>query len=161
MAEVKFNIKINIDGKEKVVGVTTDVKRLGEELGTARTRADRFRQDLIKWNQATTAIQTVSQSINQVTAALADLTRANATQVEAETKLATNMRNTMDATDGEVEAIKRLCAAQQELGVIGDEVQLAGAQGETYQLSVVSHNTIKGMLGREFSICLINFPLGI
>ena len=29
MAEVKFNIKINIDGKEKVVGVTTDVKRLG------------------------------------------------------------------------------------------------------------------------------------
>lgn len=33
--------------------------------------------------------------------------------------------------------------------------------GETYQLSVVSHNTIKRMLGREFSIGLINFPLGI
>ena len=29
MAEVKFNIKINIDGKEKVVGVTTDVSLIG------------------------------------------------------------------------------------------------------------------------------------
>lgn len=33
--------------------------------------------------------------------------------------------------------------------------------GETYQMSVMSDNTIKRMLGREFSIGLINFPLGI
>ena len=33
-----------------------------------------------------------------------------------------------NTTDEEVQAIKNLCSAQQELGVIGDEVQLAGAQ---------------------------------
>ena len=49
-------------------------------------------------------------------------------QVEAETKLQTVMRNTMNATDDEVQSIKDLCSAQQELGVIGDEVQLAGVQ---------------------------------
>ena len=47
-------------------------------------------------------------------------------QIEAETQLANNMRNTMSATDAEIKSIKKLCSAQQELGVIGDEVQLAG-----------------------------------
>lgn len=34
----------------------------------------------------------------------------------------------MSATDSEIQSIKDLCSAQQQLGVIGDEVQLAGAQ---------------------------------
>ena len=55
-------------------------------------------------------------------------TAASAVQQEAETKLATNMRNTMGARDEDIQSIKDLCAAQQQLGVIGDEVQLAGAQ---------------------------------
>ncbi len=38
------------------------------------------------------------------------------------------MRNTMGASDGEIQSIKDLCSAQQQLGIIGDEVQLAGAQ---------------------------------
>lgn len=46
----------------------------------------------------------------------------------AETKLSTVMRQRMKATDGMVNSIKKLTASQQELGVIGDEVQMAGAQ---------------------------------
>lgn len=38
------------------------------------------------------------------------------------------MRNTMDAREEDIQSIKDLCSAQQELGIIGDEVQLAGAQ---------------------------------
>ncbi|MBD5163399.1 MAG: hypothetical protein HDT09_01700, partial [Bacteroidales bacterium] len=45
-----------------------------------------------------------------------------------ETQLAVAMRNTMGARGDEIQSIKDLCTAQQELGVIGDEVQLAGAQ---------------------------------
>lgn len=37
------------------------------------------------------------------------------------------MRNTMAAREEDIQSIKDLCSAQQELGVIGDEVQLAGA----------------------------------
>lgn len=49
-------------------------------------------------------------------------------QAEAETKLAAVMRNTMGARTAEINSIKALASEQQRLGVIGDEVQLAGAQ---------------------------------
>ena len=47
MADVKFNIKINIDGKERVVGVTTDVKKLATEMGVARGAGDKLRESLM------------------------------------------------------------------------------------------------------------------
>ncbi len=49
-------------------------------------------------------------------------------QAEAETKLGQVMRNTMGARQAEINSIKQLASEQQRLGVIGDEVQLAGAQ---------------------------------
>lgn len=49
-------------------------------------------------------------------------------QTQAEVKLATVMRQRVKATDEEIENIKRLASAQQALGVIGDEIQLSGAQ---------------------------------
>ena len=49
-------------------------------------------------------------------------------QAESETKLAAVMRNTMGARTAEINSIKQLASEQQRLGVIGDEVQLAGAQ---------------------------------
>lgn len=119
--DVKFNIKIVIDGKEHVVSASMSAKELAQNLSSAKTASEKFRDSLLRWNYSL-------QSLQNITSALGELTKANGVQIEAETKLANNMRNTMDATDGEVEAIKRLCAAQQELGVIGDEVQLAGAQ---------------------------------
>lgn len=48
--------------------------------------------------------------------------------MQGEVKLATVLRQRIKATDGEIESIKRLAAAQQAIGVIGDEVQLAGAR---------------------------------
>lgn len=53
---------------------------------------------------------------------------ANKAQMESEIKLQTVMRQRMKATDEEVQSIKNLASAQQNLGVVGDEVQLAGAQ---------------------------------
>lgn len=50
------------------------------------------------------------------------------TQIEQETKLTTIMKQRMGATDAQVDSVKQLAAEQQKLGVIGDEVQLAGAQ---------------------------------
>lgn len=50
------------------------------------------------------------------------------TQIEQETKLTTIMKQRMNATDEQIDSVKQLAAEQQKLGVIGDEVQLAGAQ---------------------------------
>lgn len=56
-------------------------------------------------------------------------------QAQSEMKLATVMRKTMGASNAEIQSIMDLTAAQQQLGVVGDEVQLAGAQ----QLSTYLH----------------------
>lgn len=64
-------------------------------------------------------------------------------QIEGETKLATVMRQRMGASAKEIQQIKDLCSAQQALGVIGDEVQLSGAQQlATFLKQTSSLNTL-------------------
>lgn len=64
-------------------------------------------------------------------------------QIEGETKLATVMRQRMGASAKEIQQIKDLCSAQQALGIIGDEVQLSGAQQlATFLKQTSSLNTL-------------------
>lgn len=49
-------------------------------------------------------------------------------QKEAETKLETIMRQRMKSTDASIQSIKGYASELQNLGVVGDEVQLSGAQ---------------------------------
>jgi hypothetical protein len=49
-------------------------------------------------------------------------------QAEAEIKLETVMRQRIKASDEEIESIKKMASAQQELGIIADEVILSGTQ---------------------------------
>jgi len=126
--DVKFNIRLTIDGKEQIVTASTNVKKFAEELEIARTQSTKLRDDLLKITQVGASFQNVITGIQQLTGIMRPYAAANAAQIEAETKLANNMRNTMGARDEDIQSIKDLCAAQQRLGVIGDEVQLAGAQ---------------------------------
>lgn len=59
------------------------------------------------------------------------------TKVQGEIRLATVMRKTMGASNAEIQSILDLTAAQQQLGVVGDGAQMAGAQ----QLSTYLHLT--------------------
>lgn len=59
---------------------------------------------------------------------VADTISLQNVQNEAETKLKAIMQQRMGASPAEIQSIKTLTAAQQGLGVVGDEVQLAGAQ---------------------------------
>lgn len=84
-------------------------------------------------------------------------TEAYNAQIEAETKLAKVMRNTMGAAQAQVDSIKALTAAQQKLGVIGDEVQLAGAQElATYLSKTESLKTLipvmNDMLAQQYGL---------
>ena len=57
-----------------------------------------------------------------------DSQAAYETQMTNELKLTSHMKHRMNATDEEIQSIKELASEQQKLGVIGDEIQLAGAQ---------------------------------
>ena len=70
----------------------------------------------------------VAVSLSAIVSAAKDAKEAYEEQAEAQAKLAQVMRNTMGASADEVKSIKALCDAQQELGVIAGDVQMAGAQ---------------------------------
>jgi hypothetical protein len=126
--DVKFNIRLTIDGKEQIVTASTNVKQFAQELEIARTESTKLRDDLLKITQVGASFQNALTGLQQLTGLMHTYTAAHNVQAEAETKLANNMRNTMGAREEDIQSIKDLCAAQQRLGVIGDEVQLAGAQ---------------------------------
>lgn len=70
----------------------------------------------------------VAVSVAAIVSAGRDAAKAYDEQAENEMKLATVMRNTMKARNSEIQSVLDLCSAQQRLGIIGDEVQLSGAQ---------------------------------
>ena len=125
---IKFNIQLTIDGKKQIVSAAMSVQELARNLNSARTNGDLLRNSLLKWNQIQQSFQNFNNGLQSLIGQMREYTAANTVQVEAETKLAANMRNTMGATEEEIAAIKQLTAEQQRLGVVGDEVQLAGAQ---------------------------------
>ena len=72
--EIKFNVKLTVDGKEQLVTATTSVRNLRELMDGAKTSADRFRASLIKMNQielvaqnATSALQGFADGLNTLT----------------------------------------------------------------------------------------------
>ncbi|MDR0559133.1 MAG: hypothetical protein LBG92_03120 [Prevotellaceae bacterium] len=69
----------------------------------------------------------ISSAYSRLSGMVDKYVQANNAQQAAETKLRQVMRNTMSATDEQARSVMELASAQQELGVIGDEVQLAGA----------------------------------
>lgn len=126
--EVKFRISIEDNGSHtlKTVGINADDLR--ESIAKVRKEVEELDPAVVNFAQLSQGIDSVTAVFDQLSGAVAELTSYSQAQVEVETKLQTAMRNTMAATDEEIQSIKELCSAQQELGVIGDEVQLAGAQ---------------------------------
>lgn len=126
--DVKFNIRLTIDGKQHIVEASTNVKKFAEELALAQTSSNKLRDQLIKFGGIATSFQNLAAGLQQLTGVAQTYIDANKVQVEAETKLETVMRQRMDSTEEEIQSIKDLASAQQALGVIGDEVQLMGIQ---------------------------------
>ncbi|MDE6484199.1 MAG: hypothetical protein K2L14_02255 [Duncaniella sp.] len=124
---ISFSFELK-DGDNGLKTLTYNVKDLRKVLESTVTEAEKLSEKFINFAAICTGIDSVNKTIGDFKSVLEDLTKAYSAQIEAETKLAVNMRNTMGVRDEDKQSIKDLCAAQQKLGVIGDEVQLAGAQ---------------------------------
>lgn len=73
--EIKFNIKIAIDGNEQLVTATTSVKDLRKMMDSAKGSAGRLRDVLLTYTQTVQAIQNVSNAISQITGTLNNITQ--------------------------------------------------------------------------------------
>lgn len=105
-----------------------DSRELEKAIGSVRTASEEAQRQVISWAEAAQAVDVLHGAIGELQGVMQDLTSAYHVQLVAETQLDTIMRQRMGATDAMVQSVKDLCSAQQELGVVGDEVQLSGAQ---------------------------------
>lgn len=121
---VQFTINLNGNAVSGVATLTDKVNELSRATGKAQgafAGLGKIGGKLMVFNQA-------FELIGKVVSKSREFVEANNAQQEAEAKLGQVMRNTMGATVEQIDSIKALASEQQKLGVIGDEVQLAGAQ---------------------------------
>lgn len=120
---VKLKIDQEVKGKENVDELTVSLNSLKEATVNIQKTSK-----IIDTRAFADALDTVNNAVSKVTSVMSNLSAAYAVQEQAEIQLATVMRERMSASEADIQAIKDLASAQQELGIIGDEVQLAGAQ---------------------------------
>lgn len=103
------------------------IKELSEQVSTLAKQSS-------AGNTAVMSLAAGFRSLKGIVATLGigkfikDSNDAYVVQMQNELKLTAHMKQRMNATDDEIKSIKELASAQQQLGVIGDEIQLAGAQ---------------------------------
>lgn len=134
-----ISITFKLDGDSKSFkDLANDAEGLKKVISSTLSEAQQLKGNVINFAALATGIDAAQRSFNQLQAGMKDLTDAYAVQESNERQLAVTMRNSMGASDDQIDSIKKLCSAQQELGVIGDEVQLAGAQELATYLGLTS-----------------------
>lgn len=124
---ISFTFKVEDDGKG-LKKLTADADGLRKLLGSTVKEAERLKKPLISFAAVGMGLDQINSAFAGLNNACRALTDAYQIQKTAETQLETVMRQRMDASDEMIGSIKDLASEQQKLGVIGDEVQLSGAQ---------------------------------
>lgn len=139
MADNTVNFVINVQGN-----ASTAVAQVNTQFNQLNQTAKETQSLFGKIGQAALHINNIIDVIGRVTSSMQEFANANKLQQVAENQLAKVMKNTMGASMDEINSIKELASAQQQLGVIGDEVQLAGAKELSIHLK--KSDTLKKLL---------------
>ena len=123
MADNSVNFTINVQGNAQA-----EVKQLNAKFYQLNQTAEGTKSLFARIGDAALHLNNIVGVISSVTGKMQEFADANKMQQVAESQLAQVMRNTMGASQEEINSIKELASEQQKLGVIGDEVQLAGAK---------------------------------
>lgn len=113
------------DGFKKITMSAGDLRKI---MQANVEEADKLSKKVINFAAICTSVDSLSNTFNSLKSVVSDLTAAYDVQAVAESRLKEVMRNTMEAREEDIQSIKDFCSAQQQIGVVGDEVQLAGAQ---------------------------------
>ena len=72
--EIKFNVKLVVDGKEQLVTATSTAEELRRVLDSAKTSSQKLNAALVNFNQAVMAANNVTNAISQISGALNGVT---------------------------------------------------------------------------------------
>lgn len=129
MAGNTISITFKLEGdNNSFKDLTKDAEGLKKAMAGIITEGQQLKGNVINFAALATGIDAAQRSFGQLQGAMQELADAYAVQETAEKKLETVMRQRMGASEDDIQSIKDLASAQQEIGVIGDEVQLSGAQ---------------------------------
>ncbi len=124
---ISIGFKIE-DGADGLKTLTMDANALRQVMNATVEESKQLQGHLVNFASVATGIDSISNTLSSLQSVVGDLTGAYDVQAEVETQLEQVMRNTMHAQEEDIQSIKDFCSAQQQIGVVGDEVQLAGAQ---------------------------------
>lgn len=126
--EIKFSLKLIVDGKEQAVTAITTTKRLQQVIDGANTSADKLQKSIFNFNQAFSAWINITTTVSNLNSALSGLAGSYQAVELANTRLKTVMEERMNASQQDVKAVQDAIKAQTQLGILGGSVQKAGAQ---------------------------------
>lgn len=126
--EIKFNLRLAIDGKEQLVSAVTTTRQLKGVLSGAKDEADKMHQEVFKLNQAFSVWNNIKEASNGLNAALSSLAGSFQNVEVANQRLKTVMEERMKASSADIAAVQATIKAQTQLGILGGSVQKAGAQ---------------------------------
>lgn len=124
---ISITFKLDGDGKG-FKELSADADGLKKVISSAVSEAQQLNTEAINFAAVASSLEAITNSFEQLRAGLQDLADAYAEGEIAAAKLSTVMQQRMGATQAEIQSIMDLCAAQQKLGVIDDDTQVAGAQ---------------------------------
>lgn len=124
---ISITFKLDGDGNGFKT-LAQDAAGLKQAITATLSEAKQLKGNVINFAALATGIDAAQRSFGQLQNLIGDLAKSYQQQEVVETQLTTVMRQRMNATDAEIASIKELASEQQKLGVVGDEVQLAGAQ---------------------------------
>lgn len=129
--ELKVIISASIDKfKNSVNEANQTVKGFGKD---ANNSMDKLNKTIANVGKTIIA----AFSVREIVKFSKECFEAYSNQLQQEQKLTEIMRSRIGATDAEIASVRALASEQQKLGVVGDEVALAGAQ----QLATFARNT--------------------
>lgn len=118
---IQYILSIGGSADSKVASIKKGMDNLADSVSKTQSLFQ-------KMSNVSFGINNIVQVVRSAKSAMGEFATATSDKQEAVTKLAQVMHNTMSATDEQVQSVQRLAEAQQRLGIVSDEVQLAGAQ---------------------------------
>ena len=94
---VKFNIKLNIDGKEQLVSATSTVENLRGVVNAAKSDIQKANAVFVNFNQQVMKFQNINGAVQQLASTLSSVTEESRTFGAA-----MNVANTMAGKGGDI-----------------------------------------------------------
>lgn len=126
--EIKFNLRLAIDGKEQWVSAAATAKQIQKAIAGAKTESEKFNKTIFNLNQTFSLLGNVKDAFSSLDTALASLAGSYQNVEVANQRLKTVMVERMKASSADIAAVQATIKAQTQLGILGGSVQKAGAQ---------------------------------